>query len=87
MNVIISPNNIKKEKAFIDINGNIINKDTKQIIEENKPDYVPPEQPPVPAQIIPKQDGGKLNELIEKKIADKIDEIVNKKIDDILSKL
>ena len=24
---------IKKEKAFIDINGNIINKDTKEIIE------------------------------------------------------
>lgn len=34
MSVQISQN-IKKEKAFIDINGNIINKNTKQIIEPN----------------------------------------------------
>lgn len=89
-NVTISPN-IKKESAFIDPNGNIIDRKTKQIIEENKPDYVPPQKEVKEENKAIKNpyknEGGKLNELIEKKIASKIDEIISKRIDDILGKL
>lgn len=76
--------NIKKEKAFIDINGNIINKDTKEIIEPLEEKYIPPVKT---EQTEKKEGGNKLNELIEKKIASKIDDIISKKIDDILNNL
>jgi len=84
MSVTIA-SNIKKEKAFIDLNGNIINKDTKEIIEPLEEKYIPPVKTEQ-AQTETKGNG-KLNELIEKKIASKIDDIISKKIDDILNNL
>lgn len=79
--------NIKKEKAFIDINGNIVNKDTKEIIEPLEEKYIPPAKTEQTEQTEKKEGGNKLNELIEKKIASKIDDIISKKIDDILNNL
>lgn len=88
MSVYIDPN-LKKEKAFINIEGDIINKDTRQILEKNEVETVLPPQavklPEVKKEISTMDD--KISSLIEKKIASKIDEIVSKKIDEILSKL
>lgn len=86
MNVIISPN-IKKQKDFIDINGNIINKDTKEIIQENKPDYIPEEKKEENKNVENTEKQNGLENIIEKKIQSKIEEIVNKKIDDIFSRM
>lgn len=77
--------NIKKEKAFIDIYGNIINRETKEIIEPLEEKYIPPVK--VETTETETKGSGKLNELIEKKIASKIDDIISKKIDDILNNL
>lgn len=53
-NVVISPN-INKERVRIDPNGNIINKDTKQIIERNEDNIQQSQQvqSPQPSQSSP----------------------------------
>ena len=85
MSVYIDPN-LKKEKAFINVEGDIINKDTKQVLEKNEVETVLPPEAVKSPEVKSNMDD-KISSLIESKIASKIDEIVSKKIDEILSKL
>ena len=70
--VIISSNPIKTSER-IDINGNVINPRTKQIIVPQEPEYVPPTTPQplpetpqaLPAIGVPKDDGLSVLEQIE----------------------
>ena len=43
MSVVISPN-IRKESVRLNINGDIIDPHTKQVIKPNAPDYIPTRQ-------------------------------------------
>lgn len=88
--VFISPN-LKKTSDRIDTSGNIIDKNSKQIISANTPEYVPtPEEiqktTPVTEKPVDSM-SEKINKMVEAKLASKIDEIVDKKVADILSKL
>lgn len=82
--VVLSPN-IKKESVRIDPAGNVINKDTKQIIQPVEPEYVPPTQssPEIPTANPYPPKTSKIDEMISKKI----EEIINKKIEEALNKL
>lgn len=84
-NVIISPN-IKKESVRIDPSGNIINPQTKQIIQPVQEEYVPPVvvQPLIDNQsYAQEQKTSKIDDMISKKI----EEIINRKIEEALNKL
>ena len=88
--VYISPN-IKKTSDRIDTSGNIINKDTKEIIVPNTPEVIdqpvvntPPEAPQAPQASSLSE---KVESMVQAKIASKIDEIVDRKVAEILSKL
>ena len=88
--VIISPN-IKREKDFININGDFIDQRTKQVIEKKEEDYIPTvektEEPKTEIKSEAKKDTGKLDLIIENKIKEKIDDIISKRIEKILEDL
>lgn len=77
-NTYISPN-INKTSERIDTSGNIINPQTKEIIQKIEPEFVSPEQPPIPTET----KSSKLDDIISKKI----EEIINKKIAEALNNL
>jgi len=92
-NVILSPN-IKKTSVRIDTSGNIIDKDTKQILEANIPEptsidntFSVNTQPEAPQSPQTNSFSEKVESIIQAKLASKIDEIVEKKVAEILSKL
>ena len=92
-NVILSPN-IKKTSVRIDTSGNIIDKDTKQILEANIPEPTfsvdsptVNTQPEAPQSPQTNSFSEKVESMIQSKLASKIDEIVEKKVAEILSKL
>lgn len=64
MGVFISPN-IKKESVQINPNGDFIDPQTKQVIEENKPEFTAPQQVEIEPQITVEQPRNKsIKELI-----------------------
>ena len=89
MTTIISPN-IKKTSERIDTAGNVINPKTKEIIQKNEPEFIPPIIQTKEEDIkIVKQDSmsDKINKMVEAKIAEKIDAIVAQRVNEALKNL
>lgn len=83
-NVVLSPN-IKKTSDRIDLNGNVINKRTKAVIEKVEEEYIPPVTTENP--LVETRSTSKIDNLINKKVEAKIEEIINRKVEEALSKL
>ena len=88
MNIVISPN-IKKESARIDPVGNIIDAQTKQVIQPVESEYVPPVEAPQEAPQAPTSNAMSIQAQIDeaKSNLSKLEELKKLKIAEMKAQL